>query len=127
MLRKQIECSACGETQMAGYQDSIFNDGWVMDSRRFGYYSGFDDELFVGEDEQREEWLLCHDCVVMLLEAFPRLGATVKKGSHPTKNEDGTPCCKWAWKNIEKQQGSMPYTVQLVDEDGEWYDVPSEG
>ena len=96
LLKKIIECDACGEFYQAGIQDFIFDNGWVLDSTRFGYYSGFDDELWPSENEERANWLMCHDCVVKLLETFPRLGATISKGAHPC--EDETPCCQWAWR-----------------------------
>jgi hypothetical protein len=118
LLKKIIECDACGEFYEAGSQDFIFDNGWVLDSTRFGYYAGFDDELWPSENEERANWLMCHDCIVMLLEAFPRLGATIGKGAHPCQND--TPCCKWAWRGIDTPNGT---TLQYSSDDGEWIDA----
>jgi len=120
ILRNMIECSACGEEHVAGTQDFIFNNGWVLDSTRFGYYSGFDDELWPSEEDERKNWLMCHDCVVMLLEAFPRLGATINKGAHTC--EDETPCCKWAWRSVDTPNGQV---LQYSNNDGEWVEASS--
>jgi len=114
LLKKIIECDACGEYYQAGSQEFIFDNGWVMKSKQFGYYGGFDDEMFTDEDEERDDWFMCHDCIVVLLETFPKLGATVGKGSHPC--EDETPCCQWAWRTSGD-------TLQFANTELEWVDV----
>jgi hypothetical protein len=118
VLKKIIECDACGEYYEAGSQEFIFDNGWVMKSKQFGYYGGFDDEMFADEDEERDDWFMCHDCIVVLLETFPKLGATISKGSHPCEND--TPCCRWAWRSIDIPDGR---TFQLSNDNGEWVDA----
>ena len=108
-----VVCSGCGETVEAETVNTGYPDkGWVLPFETFGYYGGFSDDLDTfGSDSEPVLWLLCHDCIVRFLSAFPLLAKTKSKGGHPC--EAVTPCCDFAW----KPDGSGGY---LVAEFGEW-------
>jgi len=95
-----VICSACEKSVKAVRDTDLPDDGWVLDFDYFGYYSGFTDEMsaLLGAEPSRK-LTMCHDCVVKLLELFPRLGELVGANNHPC--QDAVPCCRHAWQATE--------------------------
>jgi len=110
-----VFCDGCEKPSACTQQDSAPDNGWVLPYQTFGYYSGFTDDIEVlfGQKESRN-WILCHDCVVKILEVLPMLGATIDRGSHLCDAE--IPCCKWSWK--PKADGESGYLI--LNEKNEW-------
>jgi hypothetical protein len=73
----------------------------------FGYYGGFDDNMRVLMGiEEPDHFVMCHDCVLVMLDALPGLKARMSGGGHPNWNEprgfrgnplEWSPCCEFAW------------------------------
>jgi hypothetical protein len=95
-----VTCDGCGETTVCTQQEHLPDYGWALPYEQFGYYGGFTDEIEVllGQRETNLA-ILCHDCVVKVLNALPMLANKIAPddGHHPYEGE--TPCCKWAWKS----------------------------
>jgi hypothetical protein len=107
-----VICSACEKSVKAVRDTDLPDDGWVLDFDYFGYYGGFTDEMSV-----------CHDCVVKLLELFPRLGELVGANNHPC--QDAVPCCRHAWQATEffAKKGVVVRT-RTAWPDAVWHDNP---
>lgn len=114
-----IACDACDKPYEVGAYANTLDAGWQMNAQQFGYYNGFSDSA-VGDEADRV-WNLCHDCIVTLLTALPRLGERLGRGQHPTTNADGTPCCRWSWKFHTNDNGSL--TALVATEDGQGWKV----
>lgn len=94
-----VKCSACGnDVDGESVNHHLPDVGFVLPYQEFGYYGGFTD-TFDDYYEKPREWLMCHDCVVKLLETFPLLAQTIPRGEHPCDRE--IPCCNWAWRSHE--------------------------
>ena len=86
-------------------------DGLQINFNNSGYYAGFTDCLLsnLPKDEPAYEppivWNLCHDCVVLILETFPALGATVpiQMQHYSPGFENNERCCRWG--SIRKDHG----------------------
>lgn len=107
-----VQCSACGnEVEGESVNNHLPDAGFVLPYQDFGYYGGFTDS-FDDYYEKPREWLMCHDCVLKLLETFPLLAKTVSRGGHPCDKD--TPCCDWAWRKTDAG-------IQF-GKDGQWSD-----
>ncbi len=104
-------CDACGNPSACTQQEHYPDDGLSIDFRGSGYYGGFTDNYPTSKSDR--EWLMCHDCVIKLLNTFPMLAANVGRGQHPCSND--APCCKWAWR-INHETNETEYGT----EDGKW-------
>lgn len=111
-----VVCDACDKAYEVSVHSNLIDSGWQMNAQQFGYYNGFSDSAL--GDEADRVWKLCHDCIVTLLTALPRLGERLGKGQHPTTNEDGTPCCRWSWKFHTNDNGSLTALVATADGKG---------
>lgn len=108
---RTARCSACGRDSRCHDKTAYPVGGWVIPFDALGYYGGFSDEMDVllGMRISRQ-WILCHDCIVELLSAFPALAATLGNALHNCDSD--TPCCDWAYR--------MEEGVMLVAEEGRW-------
>jgi hypothetical protein len=99
--RTLVECSGCGRKGFTGFMGSddtaIIDNGLVIRFWECGFHGGFHDGAAMGEPAP--DWSLCHDCLVTLLETFPRLAEKVPPGLHSC--DDAVPCCRWARKHCE--------------------------
>lgn len=115
-------CSACGEQALCTQQDHYPDDGWVLPFDTFGYYGGFDDniDVLLGGRISRE-WIFCHDCVVKLLNTFPRLAESVGPNCHSCDSD--TPCCVHSWQATESfaVDDGQP-DIRTAWPDGAWRD-----
>jgi hypothetical protein len=119
-------CSACALRVICRSQDIYPDNGWVLPFDAFGYYGGFDDNIGITLGGTRSrEWILCHDCVVKLLELFPRLSETIGANAHPCSSD--TPCCRHAWQATEIF-GKNVHGVhsRTAWPDGVWHDTEPE-
>jgi hypothetical protein len=108
------ECDACGFEQKTLFGNKHQVEGGItIPFRALGHYGGFTDNEPWEEIEDPEVWVLCHDCVLHFLRAFPRLAATLVPGLHSC--EDSVPCCAWAWKPHPSGSGVL---VGKKDETG---------
>ena len=62
-----------------------------------GNYDGFNDDT----SDHAPRLILCHDCVLRLIELFPRAGREMQQGCHPIDNDSDTPCCAYCWTFID--------------------------
>lgn len=62
-----------------------------------GYDSGFNDDT----SDHNPLLILCHDCVLRLIDLFPRAGREMQRACHPNGNDDDTPCCQYCWTFID--------------------------
>lgn len=121
----QIHCPAC-DARVSCTGGGVYPDnGWVLPFDIFGYYSGFDDNVPVLIGEQRSrEFILCHDCVVKMLNLFPRLAEAVGPDTHPC--DDDTPCCRHAWQATDIFGTDGPgVKIRTAWPDGQWRDEES--
>jgi hypothetical protein len=118
--KNTVVCDNCSKEVPATQQDTAPDHGWSFDPRRFGYYGGFDDHCFADE-ETNLEVIMCHDCVVSLIESFPAFAKHAARGGHPG-NFDSGPCCKhcWTWEVYVNEEGRKVFITYLVDDDGSW-------
>jgi hypothetical protein len=116
-----ITCDACEKSYEVRAHSEVLDDGWQMNAQQFGYYNGFSDSA-VGDEADRV-WNLCHDCIVTLLTALPRLGERLGKGQHPSSRGD-KPCCRWCWSFHTNDDGSL--TTLLATDDGQGWQVASD-
>jgi hypothetical protein len=121
---RTVVCTACEKPVKAAHETDLPDDGWVLDFDYFGYYSGFTDEFhaLIGAEPSRK-FTMCHDCVVKLLELFPRLGELVGANNHPC--QDAVPCCRHAWQATEffAKKGFVVRT-RTAWPDTVWHDNP---
>lgn len=120
------QCPACEQT-VPCTPGGIYPDaGWVLPFDLFGYYSGFDDAVPVLFGQRRSrEFVLCHDCVVKLLELFPNLARAVGQNCHPCQDE--TPCCRHAWQSTELfGRDEFGVHMRTAWPDGQWHDLEAE-
>lgn len=116
---RTVVCDACGETHRSFHQSTdAIDTGWILCAQDFGYYGGFSDDL-AGDTVDRH-WNLCHDCIVTLLTALPRLGERLGKGQHPSVKGD-KPCCRWSWIFHTNDDGSL--TTLVATDDGQGWQV----
>lgn len=87
-----IECDGCGKLCEEALDEGRIDNGWELEAYRFGFYGGFTD---VTGDDPQDVWQICHDCVVSLMKALPRLGGKLTIGGHSSLTD--SPCCHWAW------------------------------
>ena len=124
---RTVVCDNCGKTTPATQQDTAPDYGWSINTNALGYYGGFDDNL----DASREsEVLICHDCVVSLIESFPAFAKNIERGGHPAVGwssssgpcTDVKPCCKycWGWERYINEDGKAVYVQYLANDAGEW-------
>lgn len=111
-----VVCDGCDKPYEVEAYSNALDAGWQMNAQQFGYYNGFSDSAL--GDEADRVWKLCHDCIVTLLTALPRLGERLGRGLHPTTNADGTPCCRWSWKFRMNDEGSLTPLVATADGEG---------
>jgi hypothetical protein len=119
--KETTTCMGCGsQVKSADLNSDLPDNGWKLYPDDFGYYSGFHDSF--GEEESRP-FIICHDCVVKLLELFPRLAEMIHPGGHPCQDE--TPCCRHAWQATEIF-GKREFGVhtRTAWPDGVWHDDP---
>lgn len=93
-------CSACEQTCDTTQTRNYPDNGWCLPFDTFGYRGGFSEEfgVLIGNRRSRE-WILCHDCVIHLLDTFPLLAERAGLGAlHRCDNEK--PCCRYAWREI---------------------------
>jgi len=118
-------CSACAESYIP-YNETLPANGWTLPYQLFGYCDGFSDDVGVllgNQDSQ--QWIFCHDCIVKFLDTFPLLRASFDKGQHLCESE--TPCCDLAWRGTElfgKYENRHPVAGVHVQygESGQWVD-----
>lgn len=67
-------------TMVDNGMDIVFNGGYAM------FHDFFDEEITA---------LICHDCVVKILELFSEEFRSKFQGGHPMTG--GVRCCKYAW------------------------------
>jgi len=115
-----MNCNALVESAHAG--SSLPDNGWSLPVDSFGYDNGFSD-VWGEEGEEPRRFHMCHDCVVMLLELFPRLAEMVGRGGHPC--DDETPCCRHAWQATELfGKRGFGVRTRTAWPDGVWHDDP---
>ena len=117
-----VVCDACEKSYEAHIHNELIDDGWLLDANQFGYYSGFSDSL--ADEDEDHPWKLCHDCIVTLLTALPRLGERLGKGQHPSRKGD-KPCCRWCWIFRTNDDGSLTTLVATDDGHG-WQEADDE-
>ena len=111
-----VVCNACGESvrvESAQHLLDLPDNGWAIPIRDFGYYGGFSDNDLSYDDNRgdiKDYLVMCHDCVLRLLEIFPRLAKRIGFGAHSMLGDDERPCCDYAWRthngNVERgEQG----------------------
>lgn len=124
-------CDGCGGEVP---NDGIGNHEYGLSTpiSHLGHYSGFTDSFGWLEDETEEWFVMCHDCVLRLLETFPGLAAKMRKhrGHHPNMNgernpqkgTDTAPCCEhaWTWDVSEDEDGNTTRTTFVANQNGEW-------
>lgn len=117
-----VVCSSCERTVSSAGINPYPNNGWIIRFDDFGYYGGFTDNIDSLLDNRiSRRWILCHDCVVKFLTAFPNLARTIDAGGHgrDTDTDTTTPCCEWEWRISDTGE------TQIVGDNGEWTDVAS--
>lgn len=94
---KTVKCDECGIDAIATQQEELPDGGLELVPRLWGYYGGFTDNIPWQEATDTESIVLCHDCCVRLMYAFPSIAQAMGVGGHhPCRDE--IPCCSYAWK-----------------------------
>ena len=124
-----IKCDNCGEMAPATQQDALPDSGWWFPYDHFGYYGGFTDsiDVLLGQ-EPGKSFIICHDCVKVVLRFMPGLAKAIGKGNHPNMNKphdfqhplDVEPCCEWCWTSV--RHDGEPSTAYIV-QDGKWVNM----
>ena len=97
LFTHSVRCVGCGELASCTQQESLPDYGWSLHYEDFGYYAGFTDNIdAIMEQRESARVVLCHDCVVKVLEVLPGLAAKIRPGQHPFDGD--VPCCRWGWK-----------------------------
>lgn len=99
-------CTTCNQELKPVFKNFPFTEGRLLQIDSgisfaiYGGYGEFFDSPFEKDGyEEPNEFNLCHNCTVKVFEILdPKLKF---KGGHPTVNEDGSKCCKWAWTKEE--------------------------
>lgn len=128
-MTNTFTCENCNKTEELHYNDKLPRNGWIIPFDTFGYDGGFDDNIGVlcGGDESRY-LVICHDCVLKVLEVLPRVGEMLGSGCH--QHLDDTPCCRHAWRATElfgKYEDGKPVPgvhEQISWPDSQWHDCP---
>lgn len=109
----KVSCSAC-KKQVPSSEggESLPEAGLILRYPEFGYYDGFYD--FTTADDLTP-WTLCHDCVIKLLDTFPKLKKSLRGGLHPCNGD--VPCCEFAWKFGTSKNG---FPSVLLADKGKW-------
>ena len=103
-LLRFVVCNTCGQSvrcENAQRSLDLPDNGWAIPLKDFGYYGGFSDNDFIFDDNRgdiKDYLVVCHDCVLRLLETFPRLAERIGFGSHSMSGNDERPCCDYAWR-----------------------------
>ena len=100
------KCTTCNQKLKSVFEHIPFSqqkllqiDSGISFIIHGGYGEFFDSPFEKDGYEEPSEFNLCHDCSVKVFEILdPKLRF---KGGHPTINEDGSKCCKWAWTKEE--------------------------
>jgi hypothetical protein len=95
-----VKCDECGKDAPATQQDKCPDWGLELFPRGWGYYGGFTDNIPWIEAKGEELAILCHDCCVRLMRAFPSIARAMGNGGHHPCSDD-TPCCEFAWRGTE--------------------------
>ena len=124
---KYATCSACHGRFPCSWQNYFPDNGWVLPFDTFGYYGGFSDavEVLMGGTLSRQ-WILCHGCVVKLLDTFPRLAESFGGAHHSC--DDEVPCCQFAWQVADvsgDDGGKRTVRTRTSFPDGVWHDDPA--
>lgn len=94
------KCDGCGRSMPATQQKNYPDNGWALPYEEFGYYGGFTDNISVLlSSEPSKLIVLCHDCVIKILDALPLLKEFLADQRHNC--QDSTPCCDYAWQATE--------------------------
>jgi len=102
MTNKMVRCHGCELEHPATQQDKFPDNGWVLDYENFGYYGGWSDNIQVLLGNRTSKpWVLCHGCVLKLLDALPLLKQYFEVGQHPCDAE--IPCCSFAYSHGDIQ------------------------
>lgn len=117
---RTTKCSECGADAATTQQESLPDGGFMLTPREWGYYGGFTDNLPWESIKEEEEVILCHDCSLRLVRAFPSIAKAIGAGGHhPCDSE--VPCCEFSWrgtKDFGKNDGEKHVRTQrpVVDE-----------
>ena len=132
---RTITCDCCGNDDVSTQQEHVPDDGWHLPVDLFGYYGGFSDNIKVLMGQSPSSWMvMCHDCVVKFLTAFPLLAEKLTDMGHPNHNKphgvyldddrEYPSCCKWAWTSVKTGPGWQDYDLYYGDGQGGWVYVP---
>jgi len=119
-----VTCSGCERTQRGDFSNGgLLPCGWIVPYEDFGYYNGFSDNIEVLYNTlPSKTWVLCHDCVVILLGALPLLAKKIPLNSHYC--DEDKPCCEWAWQGTGLYGTGIAGVLTRHPENGKWVDDP---
>jgi hypothetical protein len=90
-------CNECGYAKDTWKEEGALENGLRFNSKEMGYYGGFTDSNPWEEAQDQDVVLLCHDCSLRLMRAFPSVARAMgANAGHPCDKEKA--CCEFAWK-----------------------------
>lgn len=116
---KWLKCTKCNKAMkpFLAEHDNCFPEQ-IVDGIKLIFSGGFD--MFRDSLDGNNYAMLCHDCVVELLEFFPESFKEQFNGAHPYSHKPNGKCCRYAW-DFEDEFVGKSYkeivTADLNEED----------